>query len=122
LVLFGTFDFRPVFAIIASAGVLLGAWYLLQMLYRVFFGPVNEPPVEIGVWHTADSGHGTPVRDRHNGHVPDLTIREWAALVPIALACIFIGVYPKPLLDASRPSLEIVTSILEKAKMRSDSH
>jgi NADH-quinone oxidoreductase subunit M len=100
LVLFGTFDFKPAYAIVASAGILLGAWYLLQMLFRVFFGPVREPRLQ---------GHGP---------VGDLSIREWAALVPIALACIWIGVYPQPILETSRPALKVVTSILEKAKAR----
>jgi NADH-quinone oxidoreductase subunit M len=98
LVLFGTFSFNPVLAIIASAGILLGAWYLLQMLYRVFFGPVRVPEV---------NGHGP---------VTDLSPRELAALVPIALACIFIGVYPQPLLDTAQPSLKVVADIVNKAK------
>jgi NADH-quinone oxidoreductase subunit M len=102
LVLFGMFELKPAFSIIASSGILLGAWYLLQMLFRVFFGTVKEP--------------------NHEGHSPitDLNTRELAALVPIAVACIAIGVCPQPLLDTSRPTLEVVTSIVDKAKVRAE--
>jgi NADH-quinone oxidoreductase subunit M len=98
LVLFGTFAYRPGFAIAASAGILLGAWYLLRLLLRVFFGPVKIP--------------------EHEHSDSDLSPRELAALVPIVVACLVIGLYPQPLLDSARPSLEVVTGILDKAKMR----
>ena len=54
---------------------MLGAWYMLTLLRRVFFGPLQEPHHE---------GHG---------RVADLNGRELAALVPIALACLVLGVY-----------------------------
>jgi NADH-quinone oxidoreductase subunit M len=117
LVLFGMFSFKPAYAIVASAGILLGAWYLLQMLFRVFFGPVKEPE------HTA--GYALPVGEEgrvRRSAVGDLNVREWAALVPIALACIWIGVYPQPVLETSRPTLKVVSSILNKAKERAATH
>ncbi len=62
LIFVGAFAHRPLFAILASSGVVLGAWYLLRLLYRVFFGPLKEPV--------------------HEGHEPihDLNGREIAAL------------------------------------------
>jgi NADH-quinone oxidoreductase subunit M len=104
LVLFGMFDYRPVLAIVASSGILLGAWYLLRMLLCVFFGTLKVPEHE------------------PRGGVTDLNFRELAALVPIAAACVFIGVYPQPLLDTSQPSLEVVTRILDKAKARAETY
>src|SRR5262249_55360534 len=88
LVLMGTFDLQTltvdgtVLAVIATSGIILGAWYLLTMVRRVFFGPVKEP--------------------EHDGHGPvqDLNGRELAALVPIALVCVWLGTYPQPVLDS----------------------
>jgi NADH-quinone oxidoreductase subunit M len=107
LVFMGIFDFESagvngmVLGVIASAGIILGAWYLLTMLQRVFFGPVKEP--------------------EHNGHaVTDLNGRELAALVPIAVLCIALGVYPQPVLDSSRPDLNVVAEITGRARRRAE--
>jgi NADH-quinone oxidoreductase subunit M len=88
----------PVLAVVGASGIVLGAWYLLTMLQRVFFGPVKEPEHE---------GHG-PVKD--------LSWRELAALVPIALLCVAIGVYPQGVQNASQRDLEVVAGIAENAK------
>ncbi|HLJ91723.1 MAG TPA: NADH-quinone oxidoreductase subunit M [Gemmataceae bacterium] len=100
LVFFGMFEFRPVYAIVGTAGILLGAWYLLRLLLRVFFGPVKEP--------------------EHAGHGPilDLNFRELAALVPIALLCLLIGIYPQPILDTSNRDLSVVAQLTAAAKDR----
>ncbi len=94
LVFFGMFDVRPVFAIIGTAGILLGAWYLLTMLKNVFFGKLKEPEHE---------GHG---------HVSDLDSREVAALAPIMALCLFLGVYPQPVIDAARQDMDIIRDII----------
>src|SRR5207245_665137 len=52
----------PTLAVVGSTGIVLGAWYLLTLLQRVFFGPVKEPEV------------------RHHGEHElqgDLKPREW---------------------------------------------
>ncbi|HJT78668.1 MAG TPA: NADH-quinone oxidoreductase subunit M [Gemmataceae bacterium] len=105
LVLFGAYEMQyvefwqsPVLAIIASSGIILGAWYLLTLLRRVFFGPVKEP--------------------HHEGHGPvgDLNGRELAALLPVAAACVFIGVYAQPVINAMEPDLNVVAQIAGQAK------
>ncbi|MCI0680795.1 MAG: NADH-quinone oxidoreductase subunit M [Gemmataceae bacterium] len=93
LVLFGAFLKRPELAFIASAGILLGAWYLLSMLRQMFFGTLQEPA--------------------HEGHeVRDLDAREVCALAPLLVLFVILGVYPKPVIDTARPDLEIVAKIL----------
>jgi len=72
------------YVIPAALGIILGAVYMLWMCQRVLFGPLKEPP------HTPDLSQGLSI---------DLTLREKGILVPIALACLAIGVYPRPLLD-----------------------
>lgn len=78
------------YAIPAASGIILGAIYMLWMCRRVLFGPVVEP---------AD----TP--DRSGGLTRDLTGREIGILVPIALLCVFIGVYPKSLQSSINPTI-----------------
>lgn len=79
------------FAVVAASGILLGAIYMLHMAARVLFGPVKTP------------GHDF---DASTGLTQDLTRREIGILAPIAAACLFLGVYPKPLIDAMEPSLD----------------
>jgi NADH-quinone oxidoreductase subunit M len=101
LVFMGAYEWRAGYAVAASAGVVLGAWYLLRLLRKVFFGPLHEPT--------------------HEGHhvIADLNGRELAALIPIALLCIVIGVYPQPLLNASQRDLQVVADIAQAARLRS---
>jgi NADH-quinone oxidoreductase subunit M len=110
LVLLGMYDFRGgqvdgrLLAALACSGVVLGAWYMLTLVRRVFFGPVREPAA-----HHEGGGHGPR---------GDLNGRELAALVPIAAACVLIGVYPKLFLDTVRPDLAVVARIADRARAR----
>lgn len=103
LVLLGTFTSGQVdeagrtgplgiwFAAVGATGILLGAIYMLYMVGCVLFGPVKEPE------------HGL---DTSTGLTQDLTPREVGILAPIALACLLLGVYPKPVMQVMQPSLE----------------
>lgn len=79
LSLLGMFEAHPIYAVIGASGVILGAWYLLTLLQRGFFGPVNIP--------------------LHTEHVPDLQLREAVAVLPLAALCLWIGVYPSPVMN-----------------------
>jgi NADH-quinone oxidoreductase subunit M len=93
LILFGSFVTQPGLAVLATAGILLGAWYLLTMLRQVFFGVLKEPP--------------------HEGHaVRDLDAREIITLAPILGLCLALGVYPQPVIDTAKPDLDVVAKIL----------
>jgi len=94
------FGLQPTMAILGAVGIVLGAWYLLRLLQRVFFGPLKEPPHE----------RPEPVQDLH--------LRELAALVPIAALCLLIGVYPQPILKTAERELEIVVRITDEAAAR----
>jgi NADH-quinone oxidoreductase subunit M len=97
LVFFGMFQVDTVLAVLGTAGIVLGAWYLLSLTRSVFFGPVKEPHHD-----------GRPVRD--------LTGREWAALVPIMALCIVLGVYPQPVIDVATPDLQVVEKLLKDGR------
>jgi NADH-quinone oxidoreductase subunit M len=82
-----------VIAVLGVAGVVLGAWYMLWLVQRVFFGPVREPK------HDEDA---PPVKD--------LGLREVLALAPLGVFIVWIGVQPEFFLDRMAPALEEVTA------------
>jgi NADH-quinone oxidoreductase subunit M len=85
---------------LGATGVVLGAWYLFTMLRRVFFGPLREPHHE----------GAEPVRD--------LNGRELAALVPIGVLCVALGVYPQPFFRTASRDLKVVEQIAKDARDR----
>jgi NADH-quinone oxidoreductase subunit M len=96
----------PIHTIVAASGVLLGAMYLFTMLWRVFFGPLREPAVPNGTGH---------------GPITDLKVREWALLVPLAILCVAIGVYPQPMLETTRRDADTIADIAQRARERAGS-
>lgn len=72
--------------IVSAFGVVLTAGYLLWMMQRVFFGPLNE---------------------KYKGYA-DLSGRELFTLVPLVVVVIALGVYPKPLIDLTQKSVEVL--------------
>ena len=72
----------PWYAAIAGTGMIIAAMYLLQMVGRIVFGALREP-----------AGHHA-----HDILPVDLNRREIGILSVLALACVFLGVYPGPVL------------------------
>lgn len=77
-----------VISVLSISGVVLGAWYMLAMVQRVFFGPLKEP----------HRGHDEPA-------VRDLLLREIAALCPLAVFVVWIGLCPGFFLERLRGDL-----------------
>jgi NADH-quinone oxidoreductase subunit M len=86
LILLGTFVTRRWWAVVAATGVIFATIYLLWAYQRVF--------------------HGEPSGD--NATMSDLSWRERLVMVPLLAFIVFIGVYPKPLLDRIQPSVDRV--------------
>jgi NADH-quinone oxidoreductase subunit M len=55
--------------------------------------------------------HGTPTGD--NVGLPDMTWREKATMAPLVVLIVFLGVYPKPVLDRINPSVEALVEHVE---------
>lgn len=70
--------FRLVLMVFATSGVILGAFYMLWMIQRVFFGPL---------------------KNEKNKNLKDLTFREMMVLLPFVIFVFWIGLYPKPFLN-----------------------
>jgi len=53
-----------------------------------------------------------PLDKSVNEKLPDLSLREIAVLVPLLACIVWIGVYPKPILERMEPSArELVQSV-----------
>ena len=89
LVLVGMFQVNKAFAAVAAVGIILGAFYMLWLVQRIFFGPLREP-------------------HHDGGPVADLNWREIAALAPIAAACLWIGLFPNFFLSRMEPAVRVV--------------
>jgi NADH-quinone oxidoreductase subunit M len=97
----------PWYGFIAGTGMIVAAMYLLYMLGRVVWGMLVEP-------HGDGHGHGAH-EPAHAGPLPrDLSWREITTLLPLAVACLALGVYPRPLLKALEgPTLAEASTVLE---------
>jgi NADH-quinone oxidoreductase subunit M len=94
-----------VFTIIATAGIILAALYVLWFYQRVMQGPVRGAAV-VG----ALDGPGTATApemamQRARAKFPDLSIREVAVLAPLVALILLLGFFPQPVLDVINPSV-----------------
>ncbi|UGV26487.1 NADH-quinone oxidoreductase subunit M [Rhodopseudomonas boonkerdii] len=87
LTLLGTFKVSIPTATVACAGVILSAAYALWLYRKVVFGDLVKPSLM---------------------SMKDMTFREGLLLVPLAILTILFGVYPKPVLDMSAASIDLV--------------
>jgi NADH-quinone oxidoreductase subunit M len=87
LILVGAFRWNPRMTIFAATGVILSAVYMLWMFQRVNYGPVTS---------------------EKNTSLPDMTVREWALMVPTIAMAIVMGVFPGVFLRPMQPSISRV--------------
>ena len=90
LVLVGTSYKSFVMVILSMGGIVLAAAYMLWMLQRVALG---EPATKVA------------------SLLPDLTRREMATVIPLAVLVLWIGLYPGPLMEMMDAS---VTSLVQQ--------
>ena len=99
LVLLGAFGARPWMALIAGLGVIFAAYYMLPMVQRVAFNALSRPA---------------------NRDIPDLNGRELAVLLPLVALILWIGVYPRPILDRMEPAAREVLRLSEAQRLAPD--
>jgi NADH-quinone oxidoreductase subunit M len=83
-----------VITVISTLGILLGAGYMLWTFQRVYMGELKEK------WN----------------QLKDLTLREYAMLVPLSLIIIFLGVYPSAMLDIMNSSVNAMVNFMHHAQ------
>jgi NADH-quinone oxidoreductase subunit M len=82
LILLGTFQAHPAFAIAGTLGVITAAAYALILVQRAFHGPAPA-----------------------NTSTPDLQARHMAVMTALIAAILWLGLYPQPVLDTAAPGL-----------------
>ncbi len=83
-----------VFSLMGVVGVVLGAWYMLWAVERVFFGNSRLPPSSI---------------DNEKHESLDLRWHELAALMPLTVFVLWIGITPATFLRPSSQSVRAMT-------------
>jgi NADH-quinone oxidoreductase subunit M len=90
-ILQGVFEVNRAWASWAVLGIVLGAAYLLWLYQRVMFGNVTH---EV------------------NKSLPDLSLSEYAVLLPLVFLAFWIGIYPKPFFAAvEKPVQRIIEQV-----------
>jgi NADH-quinone oxidoreductase subunit M len=92
LSLLGGFVAHRWWAVVATTGVILAAVYMLWMFQRVFTG----------------------VPDGENAKVRDVSLREVVVVAPLLALSLFIGLYPKPVIDRVEPTVKRVIANFER--------
>ncbi len=88
LVLLGTFKASKLwlgYPVLASTTIILGASYMLWMVQRVFFGPIERP---------------------ENSGLKDLDFREGLTACAFMVLVLFMGLVPQPALDRLAPATD----------------
>jgi len=103
LSLLGFYKQSHILTLLAGTGIIVGAIYMLAAYKKMFFGDVTK---------------------EENKNLPDVNKRELFALIPLTIITIWLGVYPKPVLEPINKSAEAIVqlmhdkSITNEAKMR----
>jgi len=92
--LVGIFRESTAAAVFASLGIVLGAWYMLDLFRRAFAGPLERA---------------------ENRTLPDLHRREAVVLLPLVILMFVIGILPNLIL---RPTEASVNELLTRAEER----
>jgi NADH-quinone oxidoreductase subunit M len=90
LTLIGAFGANRAFAVLGTGGVILGAVYMLWAYQRMWQGQLSR---------------------EENRTIPDLDRREWAVLVPLLVAVIVLGLFPRPVLERAEPSVQRIVEL-----------
>ncbi|NVD43883.1 NADH-quinone oxidoreductase subunit M [Qipengyuania atrilutea] len=99
LSLAGVYQVSSGATLILTTGIILGAGYMLYLYRRVAFGEqVN-----------ADAAA-----------MPDLNVREWVMLAPIAAAVLWMGIYPESFLAPMRQDIAALDARLARAAPEGD--
>jgi NADH-quinone oxidoreductase subunit M len=95
LIMVGSFLTRRWWTVIAALGVILAALYLLWAYQRVF--------------------HGEP--DEENAEFPEMRWAEGLLMAPLIGLIVFLGVYPKPVLERIQPSVDALIAHIEDPRV-----
>jgi NADH-quinone oxidoreductase subunit M len=84
LILVGVWKVNPLFAVLATTGVIWAAVYMLWMYQRIMFGKITNP---------------------ENEKLKDLNLREIAYFAPLIVFIFVLGIFPTPVIKKMEPTI-----------------
>jgi NADH-quinone oxidoreductase subunit M len=93
LSLIGFYKISHVLTLLAGTAIIVGAIYMLGAYKKTFFGKVTN---------------------EENKKLSDLSVQEYMTLIPLTLLVIFLGVYPKPVLEPINNSVKMLVKFMDK--------
>ncbi len=87
LILAGAWPVYPIAVALGGLGIILGAVYMLWMVERVFWGPLDNPK---------------------NEGLSDISLREMIVVAPLIVFIIWIGVYPDTFLNPMEAAVRLL--------------
>jgi NADH-quinone oxidoreductase subunit M len=94
VILIGTFKVNAAYAVFATFGIILAAWYLLTAVRRVMFGPFNPA----------------------NENLSDMNAREIIAALPLVIFFFVLGLFPNLIFDKVNPTTEALVNAVNDAQ------
>lgn len=91
LSLLGFYKQSHAFTLVAGTAIIVGAIYMLSAYKKMFFGNVTK---------------------EENKHLKDVNKTELIGLVPLVLVTVWLGVYPKPVLEPISNSVESIVQLM----------
>jgi len=95
-VVMGTFKVSKIYGFVCIAGVVACAGYILWMFQRVMLGEVTN---------------------EKNLKLKDLNRREYVYMSPLIAMIFFIGLYPKPLIEVLKPTVENIVLMTKEGQI-----
>ncbi|MDD3592022.1 MAG: NADH-quinone oxidoreductase subunit M [Sulfurovum sp.] len=93
LVLVGFYQVSPIMTILAGTSIIIGSVYMLSLFKKSFFGPVTK---------------------EENKNLKDLDAKETWSLVPLVAIVVWLGIYPKPILDPIDNSVKAMLNFMDE--------
>ena len=91
LSLLGFYQQSHILTLLAGTGIIVGAIYMLAAYKKAFFGDVTN---------------------EKNKNLPDINKKELFGLIPLVIVAIWLGIYPKPVLDPVNNSVESIVKLM----------
>ena len=99
LSLLGFYNQSHITTLLAGTAIIVGAVYMLSAFKKAFFGEVTN---------------------EENRKLPDVNKRELVALIPLTIIAVWLGVYPKPLLQPIDTSVKSVVMLMHEKAITDD--
>jgi NADH-quinone oxidoreductase subunit M len=110
----GSLQARPLATALAVLGILITAALFLLALQRLFLGPLHVPPAPDAGPDEEAAGETITTRTASATVLTDLRVHEAAAIAPLLLLSVAIGVAPRFLLDVIEPAARTVVQLVAR--------